>query len=173
MHKAGTKLYDNERGKEKGLSLRKVERQIKMKHKGVGPSATTIYHYVVELGLVGMSPRKPGPEGYIPRDMYKVLCAAFGSFMRINQINALGGDNCRSKMIPVIAETTHLSISTCMELLKRLCRDTAIDMKADKMYFAEERQVRWTTYSNLELWFNSWEKTLLELGFLETNEWNY
>ena len=43
-----------------------------MKHKGVGPSATTIYHYVVEFGLVGMSPRKPGPEGYIPRDMYKV-----------------------------------------------------------------------------------------------------
>jgi anti-sigma-K factor RskA len=40
-------------------------------------------------------------------------------------------------------------------------------MKADKMYFAEERRVWWTTYSNLELWFNSWEKTLLKLGFLE------
>ncbi len=71
-------------------------------------------------------------------------------------------------MIPILAETTRLSIGTCTELIRRLCRDTAIDMKADKMYFAEERQVRWTTYGNhLELWFNSWEKTLLELVFLE------
>jgi hypothetical protein len=40
-------------------------------------------------------------------------------------------------------------------------------MKADKMYFAEERRVRWTIFSNLELWFKSWEKTLLDLGLLE------
>lgn len=43
-------------------------------------------------------------------------------------------------------------------------------MKADKIYFAEERRVRWTTYGNLDLWFNSWEKTLLELGLLEQDE---
>ena len=168
-HKAATTLYFNEREKEKGLTLRKVESQIREKHK-VGPSASTIYHYVVELGLVGMSPRKPGPEGNIPAEMYKALCAAFGSFMRINQINALGGDNTRRKLIPVIAETTNLSISTCEQLLRRLCRDTAIDMKADKIYFAEERRVRWTTYSNLELWFNSWEKSLRELGFMDTDD---
>lgn len=114
-----------------------------------------------------MSPRKTGPEGNISALMYKSLCTAFGSFMRINQINSCGGNNSRTKMIPVLAQTTHLSIATCTELIRRLCRDTAIDMKADKMYFAEERRVRWTTYSNLELWFSSWEKTLLELGFLE------
>ena len=162
-------MYDKESGKEKGLSLRKVECAIKTKHK-VGPSASTIYHYVVELGLIGMSPRKMGPEGRIPVDMYKALCAAFGSFMRINQINALGGDNCRSKMTTVIAEATNLSVSACADLVRRLCRDTAIDMKANKLYFAEERRVRWTTYSNLELWFSSWEKTLLELGFLEPDD---
>ncbi len=33
-----------------------------------------------------------------------------------------------------------------MEGLKRLCRDTAIDMKGDKMYFAGERRVWWTIY---------------------------
>ncbi len=70
-----------------------------------------------------MSPCKPGPEGYIPADMYKALCAACGSFMRINQINAVGGDNCRSKLIPVIAEATNLSIYICTELLRRLSLD--------------------------------------------------
>ena len=168
-HKAATILYDNERGKEKGLTLRKIESLIREKHK-VGPSASTIYHYVVELGLVGMPPRNRGPEGNIPSEMYAALCAAFGSFMRINQINALVGDNTRRKVIPVIAEVTTLSVTQCTELLRRLCRDTAIDMKAEKMYFAEERRVKWTTFSNLELWFNSWEKTLRELGFLDTDD---
>ena len=150
--------------------MRKVEKAIKSKHNGYGPSSSTIHHYVVNLGLVGMSPRKPGPKGNIPALMYKSLCAAFGSCMRINQINALGGDNSRSKMFPVIADAMNLSISTATELIRRVCRDTAIDMKANKMYFAEERRVRWTTYGNLELWFSSWEKVLLELGFLEHDE---
>ena len=121
--------------------MRKVEAAIKSKHNGYGPSLSTIYHYVVNLGLIGMSPCKPGPKGNIPALMYKSLCAAFGSCMRINQINALGGDNSRNKMIPVISEAMNVNISTATELIRRLCRDTAIDMKADKMYFAEERRV--------------------------------
>jgi hypothetical protein len=92
-HKAATLLYDQERGKENGLSVRAVESEIKKKFNGLGPSATTIYRYVVEYGLVGMLPRKPGPEGSISAVMDKSLCTAFGSFMRINQINACGGNN--------------------------------------------------------------------------------
>ena len=75
-----------------------------------------------------------------------------------------------SKMIPLIAVTMNFSISAATDLIRHLCWDTAIDMKSDKMYFAEERWVRWTTYSNLELWFSTWEKTLLDLGLLEQDE---
>ena len=172
-HKAATVLYDKELKKsEGGMSVRKVAEHIKSKHNGIGPSSSTIHHYVVNLGLVGLSPRKFGPEGNIPALMYKSLCAAFGSCMRINQINALGGDNSRSKLIPVIAEAMGIAIAAAIPLIRRLCRDTAIDMKADKMYFAEERRVRWTTYGNLELWFKSWEKTLLDMGFLEYDDDN-
>ena len=89
--------------------MRKVEEAIKSKHKGYGPSSSTIHH---------MSPCKPGPKGNIPALMYKSLCAAFGSCMRINQINALGGDNSRNKMIPVIAEAMNISISTATELIR-------------------------------------------------------
>ncbi len=47
-HKVATVLYDRERAKsEGGLSVRNVEKNIKTKHKGIGPSSTTIYHYVV------------------------------------------------------------------------------------------------------------------------------
>ncbi|KAL3771166.1 hypothetical protein ACHAWU_004789 [Discostella pseudostelligera] len=168
-HKEATILYDRERQKENngGMSVRKVEEFIKAKHSGVGPSRATIHRYVVEYGLIGMSPRKHGPEGNIPAMMYTALCMAYGSFLRINQINAMGSNNSRTKLVPIIAETMNISVSTSKELIKRLCRDTAIDMKCDKLSFAEERRVRWTTYANLELWFDSWEKTLIDLGFME------
>jgi hypothetical protein len=99
--------------------------------------------------------------------MYTALCMAYGSFLRINQINAMGSNNLRSKLVPIVAETMNISVSSSKELIKRLCRDTAIDMKCDKLSFAEERRARWTTYANLELWFDSWEKTLIDLGFME------
>jgi len=168
-HKEATILYDRERQKTNngGMSVRKVEEFIKKKHAGVGPSRATIHRYVVDYGLIGMSPRKHGPEGNIPAMMYTALCMAYGSFLRINQINAMGSDNSRSKLLPILAETMNISVSSSKELIKRLCRDTAIDMKCDKLSFAEERRVRWTTYANLELWFDSWEKTLIDLGFME------
>ena len=39
------------------------------------------------------------------------------------------------------------------------------------MYFTDKRRVGWKTYSNLELWFKSWEKTMLDLGSLECNDY--
>jgi hypothetical protein len=79
-HKEATKLYDRELdlGKENGqtMSVRKVEDFVKKKHHGICPSKTTIHRYVVELGLVGMSPLKTGPEGNIPREVYSALCMA-------------------------------------------------------------------------------------------------
>ena len=96
-----------------------------------------------------------------------MLCMAYGSFLRINQINGRGGDNSRTKLIPLIAETMKIAVKSSEWLIKRLCRDTAMDIKADKVSFAEERRVRWTTFSNLQMWFNNWETTLIDLGFME------
>jgi hypothetical protein len=60
-----------------------------------------------------------------------------------------------------------VDVETAREILKRLARDTAIDLGCAKGSFAEERRVRWTTYQNLELWFNTWERELLKLGLME------
>ena len=29
----------------------------------------------------------------------------------------------------------------------------------------EQRRAKWTTYTNLNMWFNTWEGVLIELGF--------
>jgi len=87
--------------------------------------------------------------------------------MQINQLNCTSGVNHRGKMAPIIAETMMVDVETAREILKRLAHDTAIDLGCGKLNFAEERRVRWTTYNNLDMWFNMWERELLKHGLME------
>jgi hypothetical protein len=73
-------------------------------------------------------------------------------------------------MAPIVAETMGINLDSASRLVKRLANDTAVDMSCDKLNFAEERYVRWTTYSNLQLWFGTWERQLTIHGFMENNE---
>lgn len=164
-HKTATLKFDEERNKEEGgLSVRQVAEKTKAKFKGVGPSASTIHHYVVNLGLVGVSPLKMGPEGSIPQLQYKALCMAVSSKLRINQLNAKGG-NSIAKQIQWIMKTMNYTKSQATPLWKRVSRDTATNTVAGKVKCAEDRRIQWTTYHNLDLWFDAWEKTLDEPGF--------
>ncbi len=38
------------------------------------------------------------------------------------------------------------------------------------MNCAEDRRIRWTTYQNLDLWFDSWETFCVEYGFATINK---
>jgi len=74
-HKAVTILYALERSKEGGgMTVRQVEEIIKKKIHGIGPSKSTIQHYVVDLNIKGESPKKRGPVGYISQVAYSVMC---------------------------------------------------------------------------------------------------
>ena len=166
-HKAATRLYAAQLDREEGgMSSRQVEAFIKKKY-GVGPSHATIHHYVVKRGDINVSPAKRGPEGNISAIAYKSLCAAFASFMQINQLNGTSGINKRGKMAPLVAEAMMVDIDVAREIIRRLSRDTAIDLSRGKLDFAEERRVRWTTYDNLDLWFSMWERELLRHGLAE------
>ena len=60
--------------------------------------------------------------------------------------------------------------SEATELSKRICHDMADEhMQVNKVKCADERRVKWTTFQNLDLWFDSWEKVLDELGFFEVD----
>ena len=121
----------------------------------------------MKKGEVNMSPQKRGPIGHITALAYKSLCAGFATFMPINQLNCTGGVNHQGKMAPIVAKTMMVDVETAREILQRLARDTAINMGCGKLSFAEERRVCWTTYNNLDLWFNTWERELLKHGLME------
>ncbi len=58
-----------------------------------------------------------------------------------------------------------MSQQTGKILLYRVLAEVSINLNASKAYNAEDRQIRWTTYKNLFLWFNNWEQDLVDLGF--------
>jgi hypothetical protein len=84
-------LYDVEKQKPNGMSVRKVMSVILAKFE-VCPSRATIARYA-KHGLVNASPMKMGPIGVLPAMAYKFLCQACKSLIPINLMNACAGDN--------------------------------------------------------------------------------
>ena len=65
----------------------------------------------------------------------------------------------------MLVKTMDMESPEAGKLLDRLLCDTAQDIHVEKLNCAEDRRVRWTTYQNLKLWFDIWEKFLVEFGF--------
>jgi len=164
-HKAATKLYNDERNKgDDGLTVRQVAKKIQFKF-GVGPSASTIHRYVANMNKVGESPLKMGHNGKIEPVVYKALCTALSSKVRIMQLN--GKIATRRKQIEWLMDAMKYKKQQATDLLVRLSRDCAGGLNAGKINHVEERRVKWTTFTNLDLWFSAWEKMLDEYGFIE------
>ncbi len=128
MVKAAMKLYNAERQKADGMSARQVKSVIENEYIGVSPSHATIHYYVANLGLISMPPVKSGPWGTIPPLDYMALCAAFASYMRIQQVNNCEGTNKQGKIAPIVAKTMSIDVKLVGELLRRIAWDTAINM---------------------------------------------
>jgi hypothetical protein len=85
-------------------------------------------------------------------------------------MNACAGDDSWAKMIPFFAKTFNIGTVKTTGLLNRVVCDTATDINANKMNCVEDRRIRWTTYQNLDLWFDSWETFVVKYGFATINE---
>ncbi len=59
-------------------------------------------------------------------------------------------------MAPLVAKAMMVDVDIAREILRRLARDTAIDLSRGKLDFAEERRVWWMAYDNFDLWFDTW-----------------
>jgi hypothetical protein len=65
------------------------------------------------------------------------------------------GDNSWKKTIPMFSKTFNIGLIEATGLLNCMVRNTAIDINAKRLNCADERRIRWTTYKNLALWFDS------------------
>ena len=75
----------------------------------------------VRDGRINISPYRKGPDGGVHAEVYKVLCEAFNSFVRINQVN--GQAVTRNILIPKVNVATAFgseTVRTTKNLLQRL-----------------------------------------------------
>ena len=117
--------------------------------------------------MAGCSPLKRGEKGVIPEFVFKNFCIAFESMVRICQLNGKEQETERKKLA--------MRVNACMgndlakhvntSLMRRLLQETAVDLLCDKTQTAEDRRIKWTTYTNIKMWFDNWARDLLELGF--------
>jgi hypothetical protein len=43
-------------------------------------------------------------------------------------------------------------------------KDTSINLSMSKASKVEDRRIRWTNYRNISMWFDNWERDLVDLG---------
>ena len=169
-YKHATTWYASEKGKKGGLSAAKIAEKVKAQFGCVGPDARTILRYYKD-DLVGQSPKKKGPEGNVPDTVFKLLCEAWESCVRIQQINGRANENTRKRLAGKVNAVLRGDETVLdMNVLNRILIETALDLKATQLSVVEERRIRWTTYRNLKVWFANWKIDLEELGFAERDE---
>jgi hypothetical protein len=165
--KCATVVYAQEKGKDDGMSARTVADLIR-NDCGISLSPRTIQKKVKE-GEIGCSPLRHGPKGNIPELHYKNLCAAFESFVTINQINGNMQMCSAKKYGPLVFKVVYGDCEGCCsgwsELLKRVQRDTVVNLNKCKSSNAKDSCIRWTNHRNIPMWFDNWEHDLVELGF--------
>jgi len=93
---------------------------------------------------------------------------AFESFVAINQLNGMARETRHKKLALHVHQVLHAHTpagSKALDFLKCVLSDSAVNLNAAKGKNREDRRIRWTTYKNLLLWFDNWERDLVELGF--------
>jgi len=168
--KRATIMYDCERKKgDGGMSARAVVELIRF-DTHVQLCARTIQKKVKE-GEIGVSPLRRGPKGNIPDRHYNNLCMAFKSFVTINQLNGNVRVLSQKRLWPLVKKVIYGEADfDGRELVRRVLRDTGIELSVIKSYNAEDRRIRWTNEDNINMWFENWENDLVELGFAWRDE---
>eukprot|EP00804_Cyclotella_cryptica_P006359 CCRYP_010185-RA/>CCRYP_010185-RA protein AED:0.27 eAED:0.27 QI:0/0/0/1/0/0/3/0/273 len=108
-YKKATTIYDSE--KTEGLSAKQVS-QLVLGEFGVEIKPRTIQRAIQE-GRIGVSPKKMGPQGYLPPKTFDHLTTAFESYIKIMQLNGHGGAVTNNKLLIILKKCTSPSITKC------------------------------------------------------------
>ena len=128
-------------------------------------SAKTVADYV-RKNLIGVSPLKRGPVGhFIPR-IYSALKGAFCTYLKLEQAGSTKQSTLKQMSQLVNACVNKAGHTrTRDDLARKLKRDTADQFVVAKANVVDHRRLMWTTAYNLNVWFDTFKDTLIDLGF--------
>ena len=121
---------------------------------------------MVRDGRIGVSPLPYGPSSIVNTQIWSLLKGAFVSFINLEQ--AHGSTQSSMKILG-------LKVNKCLNrgglvrndlyFMRKLRKETANKLDIGERNVIEERRSKWTTYTNLNLWYDTWERILIDLGF--------
>jgi hypothetical protein len=88
------------------------------------------------------------------------------SFIQISNMNSI--DAKRSTLMMAVKTCCSVAPAECRakhSLYDRVMKSTNVSLNADVSPAVEERRVRWTTYANLDAWFDNLRAFLIEFDF--------
>ncbi len=170
-HARATTLVAKERMKPKenrrttAQVIAQVEGEFRARGYGVTLSKNTINWYV-PLGMLGTFPLVCRYKGMMPKHAFELLVLAVESFVQISNVNSIN-----TKWL-----TLMMAVNTCCGVAPAECRakhslydqvmkSTNVSLNAYVSPVVEERRVRWTTYANLNAWFDNFRAFLIEFDF--------
>jgi hypothetical protein len=128
-------------------------------------SVSTAARYVRQ-GMIGVSPMKRGPSGEFPDRIYAALKHAFVTYLKLEQAHGKKQSTMRQLSLLVNACVNKAGCEkTRDDLTRKLKRDTADQFDVGKANVVEARRINWTTSYNLDVWFDTWKRQLVDLGF--------
>lgn len=108
-HNKATTIYSMELQKPERMSAKQVS-QLVLGEFGVEINAHIIQREIKE-GLVGVSPKKMGPQGHFPSKTFDNLAIVFESYIKIMQLNGHGGALSSNKLKIILKKCISPSIS--------------------------------------------------------------
>jgi hypothetical protein len=126
----------------------------------------------VSDGKAGLSPERRGPKGTIGSRYYKALCGAFESYVKLKQVTRDSdlGRTFLQKLVNSVVNKHPDENRTGRTLFERLQKSVAATLSIGNVDKIEERRNKWTTYSNINIWYSSFKEFLIEEGFAVEND---
>ena len=149
----------------KSSVVAQVEPEFKLHGFVVSLSSKTVNRFV-RNDIAGSAPLLRGYEGIMSRAVFKLLVLAVESFIEIKQLNCevIVG----KQLMVMVNELCGIASKNLINenMFKWVLRSTTVFLVVMVAPALEERQVLWTTYDNLHMWFMSFKEILLQYGFV-------
>jgi hypothetical protein len=120
----------------------------------------------VRDGMIGVSPLKRGPICQFEKRVWDALKGAYVTYLKLEQAGCKKQSSIKNMSLLVNGCVNKAGFDKSRDdLTRKIKKETADHFVAGKANVVEQRRLMWTTSYNLEVWFNTWSDTLIELGF--------
>ena len=121
---------------------------------------------MVRQGMIGISPLKRGPAGNFPKKIWDAMKRAYVTYVKLEAATCKHQSTMSnlSKRVNALVNPAGFN-KKGLEVVRKLRKETANELDVANKNVVEQRRVLWTTYNNISIWYDSWQDTLVELGF--------